>query len=189
LEGAENKLHRKSIRLRDFDYSEEGAYFITACTKARVPYFTTFPQLSSILETELINLIDRFPSLIIDAFVVMPNHLHVVLFINGPAVGAGLVPAQQSIAMTTPTIGQMFGAYKSLCVKKWSDYLKQNNLSGEYSFWQRNYYEHVIRNQRELNLIREYIAYNPVNWTFDNENPDQVYNKELLMKWGWLEKT
>jgi putative transposase len=156
LDNTEKKLHRKSIRLKDYDYSEEGAYFITACTKERAPYFA--------------------------------NHLHVILFLDKTSV-AGLVPAQQTTSMVTPTIGKMFGAYKSLCVKKWSDYFNQNNLSGEYSFWQRNDYEHIIRNQRELNLIREYIAYNPVNWTNDNENPDQVYNDEHLKKWGWLEKT
>ena len=78
--------------------------------------------------------------------------------------GAGARPA--------PTIGKIIGEFKSMCVRDWLRYIKENNLNLRGKFWQRNYYEHVIRSEAELMRIREYIVNNPLRWEYDRENPD-----------------
>jgi len=70
-------------------------------------------------------------------------------------------------ARGAPTIGQIIGGFKSLCVTEWLKYIKQNNLNISGKFWQRNYYEHIIRDEQELNRIQEYIINNPKNWKTD----------------------
>ncbi len=111
---------------------------------------------------------------------VMPNHIHGILVLADD-VGATLVVAQNgarvvqgragaSPAPTRPTLGNVVGAFKSLCTIMWLNYIKQNNLNVVGKFWQRNYYEHIIRNENELNRIREYIVSNPFRWKFDREN-------------------
>jgi hypothetical protein len=57
------------------------------------------------------------------------------------------------------------------------------------AIWQRNYYEHVIRSEEELNLVREYITFNPLKWSYDRNNPNRVDDSEYLKKWQWLERT
>ncbi|MDP6550045.1 MAG: transposase [Dehalococcoidia bacterium] len=140
----------------------------------------------------------RFPGVSIDAFVVMPNHTHGILVWTAPA-GAPLVDAQPDAAMMTgvgppvqcdtamtpvgapgqeattrvaPTLGDVVGAYKSLTTV---EYVRGVKTMGWQAFsgrlWQRNYYEHVIRDERSLRLIREYIANNPRQWDQDRENP------------------
>ncbi len=90
-----NKYHRRSIRLKNYDYSENGAYFITICTKSKAHYFAQYPALKQIVESEWDLIPERFPSVAIDAFVTMPNHIHgiIVLHANDGDVGAGLDPA------------------------------------------------------------------------------------------------
>jgi putative transposase len=79
----ERKL-RKSLRLKDYDYSRAGAYFITMCTESRKPYFEKFPELQEILQTQWSELEATFPEIKLDEFVVMPNHIHGIIFIAGP---------------------------------------------------------------------------------------------------------
>jgi putative transposase len=67
-------------------------------------------------------------------------------------------------------------------------YIKQNKLNESGTFWQRNYYQHVIRDEKELNLVREYIINNPLQWSFYGDNPEHIYNREYLEKWRWPEK-
>lgn len=70
---------------------------------------------------------------------------------------------------------------------KWAKYLSQNGETIGESIWQRNYYEHVIRNEVELNLTREYVIFNSSKWSFDRENPDQILDVDYSKKWHWLE--
>jgi putative transposase len=181
------ELHRQSIRLKSFNYSEAGGYFLTTCTKSREPYFVKYPELKQIAESEIVNLPERYASIIVDTFIVMPNHIHAILFLVQPESKTGVEPIQKTGTKVVPTIGQIFGAYKSICVKKWSEHQAAHYLDRSATFWQRNYYEHVIRNERELNSIREYIVYNPMNWEFDRDNPDHIYNEKVTRQWAWLE--
>jgi REP element-mobilizing transposase RayT len=109
----------------------------------------------------------------------MPNHIHGIIRIKN--VGAGLAPALNKngfinratarVAPTNWTLGKIVGIYKSKCCTEWLKYLKNNKINEIGSFWQRNYYEHIIRNEMELGKIREYIRINPMIWERDRNNP------------------
>ncbi|TAJ95188.1 MAG: hypothetical protein EPO31_02080 [Gammaproteobacteria bacterium] len=118
----------------------------------------------------------REKEVILDEFIVMPNHIHgIVVTANDEFVGAGLVPALDGFRATTrvaPRLGDVIGAYKSLSSV---NYIRGIKSSGWPSFrgrlWQRNYHEHIIRNEKYLNYIREYVLDNPLRWGLDRENP------------------
>jgi REP element-mobilizing transposase RayT len=169
--------HRKSIRLKGYDYSQNGAYFLTICTRNRELYFETYSGLKEIVEQNWVKLPGRYPNLVLDEFIIMPNHIHGIITVGatlavalnnraGARPGAGARPA--------PTVGEIIGTFKSLCVNDWLIYLKENKIDEAGKFWQRNYYEHIIRNENQLTKIREYIQNNPLKWSLDRENPDRI---------------
>ena len=167
---------RKSIRLPEFDYSSPGAYFLTMCTIHRDMVFEQFLELGDIVRTEWYGIPDRFPQAELDAFVIMPNHIHGIVFLRECPVGATLAVAQESYnlhdgvkaaARAAPTIGSIVGAFKSLCVHHWLKHVKANGVAAVGAFWQKNYYEHVIRTEEELNRCREYVINNPQKWQLD----------------------
>jgi putative transposase len=180
-------FHRRSIRLRGYDYSQNGAYFITICAKSRELCFERYRELQEIVKQQWEELPQRFPDLILDEFTIMPNHIHGILIVGvgRPAenVGATLAVAQnngagarpeRAGARPAPTVGEIIGTFKSLCIHDWLTYIKENEIDTVAKFWQRNYYEHVIRNEDELNKIREYIRNNPLKWDLDKENPGRT---------------
>ena len=135
---------------------------------------------------------NRFPSITIDTFVVMPNHLHGIIIINrraqdgsvgAPLVGAQLVGAQLVGAqlvgaqlvgaqLAQTTLGDIIGAYKSLTTVEYTRGVKVMKwIPFHRRLWQRNYYEHIIRHDDSLRDIRQYIINNPGQWAFDKENP------------------
>jgi putative transposase len=79
------------------------------------------------------------------------------------------------------------GAYKSLVMNKWINHIKRNKLNILGSIWQRNYYEHIVRSENELGLVREYVICNSLKWLFDSENPECISDQEYSKKWQWLE--
>ncbi len=181
---------RRSIRLKDYDYSENGAYFVTICTKAKEPYFDRYPELKKIVESEWDRIPEKFPVVFLDSFVVMSNHIHGIIFIDKEHknVGAGLEPAlPRATSRVAPTLGTIVGTFKSLSLRRWAKYLEGNHSKLVDTIWQRNYYEHIIRDENELNLVREYIVFNPFKWSFDMDNPDHIYDEEYTKRWKWLE--
>jgi REP element-mobilizing transposase RayT len=172
-----DKHHRNSTRLRTFDYASSGAYFITSCAHQRE---CTFGQVlegrmecndvgNIILETW--NAIPgHFSSVTLDEFVVMPNHIHGIVQIGyGPAVGAqhaaplhGAVPRSN---VAPGSLGAIVRSFKSAVTKRINDSRGTPGLP----VWQRNYHDRVIRDDRELNAVRDYIASNPANWSRDLE--------------------
>jgi REP element-mobilizing transposase RayT len=179
--------HRRSIRLKGYDYSQSGAYFVTMCTKDRALYFEEYRGLQEIVRRQWEELPQRFPDLSLDEFIIMANHIHGIFI-----VGAGLAPALSGLAPAlshratarvaptisvdrpAPTVGEIAGTFKSLCIHDWLTYIKEKKIDAVGKFWQRNYYEHVIRSEDELNKIREYIRNNPLKWSLDRENPERV---------------
>jgi putative transposase len=180
--------HRRSIRLKGYDYSRPGAYFITLCTQDR---FCLFGEVvdgemrlndpGRLVRTEWEMLPRRFPNVELDAFVVMPNHLHgIIVIIDANRVGAGLVPAQNDRATledgattrVAPTVGDIIGVFKSRITVEYTRGVKTSGWPPfRGNLWQRNYYEHIIRSEESLNRVREYIANNPLQWELDRENP------------------
>ena len=177
--------HRRSIRLQGYDYTQSGAYFLTVVVQDRLCLFgdVVDQEMRTNEAGEMVRrvwerLSGRFPCIQLDAFVVMPNHVHGILLIDQP-VGAPLVGAHRGAISPTrattgvaPTLGAVVGAYKSLTTRA---YIEGVNAGAWPSFrkrlWQRNYYEHVVRNDASLAELRQYILDNPARWAFDRENP------------------
>ena len=188
-------VRRRSLRLEGFDYSKEGAYFVTICTRNRECLFGAvvdgemrLNNVGRVVQTVWGGLSDRFPTIELDAFVVMPNHVHGI-FVVGAAlappkrrkVGAGLALPVGGAASSAPTrfasttLGTVVRAFKSISAMGVNRLLSR---SGQ-SLWQRSYYEHVIRTEQSLNRTREYIATNPLRWQLDRENPGRKGEDEF----------
>lgn len=170
---------RRSIRLKDYDYSRDGAYFVTICTHHRDCCFERFVPLRCIVETQWRSIPERFPGVMLDEYVLMPNHFHGIMVLcrdtprgcpDSDHLQAGY-PHNRAPARGAPTLGEVVGSFKSLCVTDWLKIIKAENLDAVGKFWQSNYYEHVIRNEAEMKRIRQYIADNPLRWEMDRENP------------------
>ena len=160
--------NRKSIRIPNFDYSSPGSYFITICTHQMHEIFGKIVDEKMIMnemgETAKKYWIDipiHYPHMELDEFVIMPNHVHGIINIIDDITVWSQDPVtrinrfQQIIPRSICTA---IRGYK-LGVTKWA----RNNTS-HYTVWQRNYFEHIINNDDELDRIRDYIQYNPLNW-------------------------
>ncbi len=181
------KHNRRSIRLKGYDYSRQGAYFVTICTQNRECLFGNIQQNKMILNHagEMVletwnELSIKCPSIVIDESIIMPNHVHVIICIVGaPLVGALPWDARQGGQKTragtrpAPTVlGNVVGIFKSISTHQYAINVNANNwppFPGK--LWLRNYYEHIIRTENEINRIRHYITNNPLQWDNDKNNP------------------
>jgi REP element-mobilizing transposase RayT len=192
------KHHRRSIRLKGYDYHNAGAYFVTICTKNR-EHVLDDPIVNGIINDVWLALTSWFPTIVLDEFVVMPNHIHFILWLIDP-VGVSLADTQTADTQTgtgaspvptvttgwviprsekinaAPALGDVVGAFKSLVFKVYLDWIEIHDPSRRAKFWQRNYYEHIVRNERELNAIRQYVMDNPKNWKMDRDNLENKGN-------------
>ena len=157
---------RKHPRLDNYDYSSAGAYFVTICTQNRccllsrvvgrglAPAETIgieYTAFGEIAEKQLFLLEDRYPYLAVDQFVIMPNHIHAIMILNGGAAGAS----------PRPTITDIVCAYKSLTTRE----CKKNGFEGK--LFQTSFYEHIIRGRKDYEEIVKYIYENPLRWYYD----------------------
>lgn len=169
------KHHRRSIRLKDYDYTQAGAYFITLCVENRACVLGDVidgeMQLSpsgAIVADAWEWLAQQYPYVAIDEYVVMPNHFHGIIVVDAPTVGAVREPPNEP--PTSPPrkpLGRLIGAFKTVSTKR----INELNTTPGISFWQRNYYEHIIRHENALDRIRGYIIRNPMKWAIDRQNP------------------
>jgi len=174
------KHHRRSIRLKGYEYTRAGAYFVTICTKDRACLFgdvsdgvTRLNQMGHIVRQCWLAIPDHFPHVLLDEFVVMPNHVHGIIVIMAThIVGARhAVPLQfgkqEQFAKPVPgSIPTIVRSFKSAATKR----INEHRGTPGAPVWQHNYYEHIIRNDGSLHRIREYIATNPLRWHLDREN-------------------
>lgn len=197
------KHHRQSIRLPGYDYSQSGAYFVTICTQGRECVLED-PIVSAIIIDVWYALPRWFPSIDLDEFVIMPNHTHFIVWIlpvgtnagvgterteaipaTLPDVGATLAVAPKANKRTwiipqptavnlTPTLGDVVGSFKSLVFKVYLDWIGANDPTRRAKFWQRSYYEHIIRSEAQLHAIRRYIRENPLKWALDPDNSQNL---------------
>lgn len=178
MAGYHNQHNRRSIRLLGYDYTQLGAYFVTLVTHERKCLFggimdgqIKFSPLGRIAEEQWLKIHARFPSWEIDAFVIMPNHTHGVL-IKRPLPGAapeikpGTPDGSLRPYVTTDSLGAVMRSYKSAVAFRYH----QSMASLEVPLWQRNYYEHIIRDDEDLDRIRLYILENRLRWADDEEN-------------------
>ena len=170
---------RRSVRLKGFDYARPGAYFVTICTRERELLFENTAY-KTIIFDEWHRTAAVRSHIHLDEFVCMPNHIHGIIVFIEP-VGARRCLAQDKGAthrvaptkkIQSDSLGAIIGQFKSITTKR----INQLRDTMELSIWQRSYYEHVIRNEDELNRIRQYIHDNPLNWETDEENPNRKTN-------------
>ncbi len=154
---------RPSLRLPDYDYAQPGGYFVTICTLDRVCRFgeirdgeMCLNDAGRMISTVWEALPQRFPHVTLDAFVVMPNHLHGIVMIQEYRAGQGL--------------GQIIGAFKSIATSRYIAGVRRDGWQRfDGRLFQDNYFEHVIRNAASLDRIRQYILANPLRWEDDPE--------------------
>jgi REP element-mobilizing transposase RayT len=220
-----NIHHRHSIRLKGYDYSQAGLYFVTICCQDRLCRFgkirkgeplrspeMVLNEFGEIACHEWIKLPERYPKISLDVFQIMPNHFHGIIALNDVGATLAVAPNNATVApnnmvapnnaitqnnavaidnaviqnnaitidntiaikgagaspapTVTATVGNIVGAYKSLVMNKCLEICKSKN---EYmgKFWQRNYYEHIIRNEKSYQNISDYIINNPAKWRED----------------------
>jgi putative transposase len=161
--------HRKSIRLANHNYHQPGSYFITICSHNRAAIFSTIRDNVSHLSIygEVINncwhvIPKHFPTIRSDSFVIMPNHIHGIIHIDDWDKNKPVIP--ESVSSLKPSsLSSIVASFKSASTK----FIRKriNNTSVE--VWQRNYYDRVIRNEKELLEVCQYIEANPFKWSED----------------------
>lgn len=186
--------HRRSIRLQGYDYSLPGAYFVTLVTRGRELLFGKIAagemipsQFGRLVERAWLDLPRHYPQVTLDVFCLMPNHMHGIIVLVDSMGRGGSARAGQGYRehwidagdeaimrevtrpleneLTRHGIPEIVRALKSYSSRRINH---ARNTPGK-SVWQRNYYEHIVRNERELEAIRAYILGNPLNWEDDPE--------------------
>ena len=166
-----NRYRIESIHLKNWDYSSDGFYYITVCTKDRQHIFGDIINGKMLLSAHgeivkkcWVDLPDHYINLILDVFVIMPNHIHGIMIIdNDRIVETGLKPVS-TYNGTRHGIFEFIRAIKTFSSKRMN---KLDDTSGK-TRWQSRFYDHIIRNEKNLTAIREYIENNPTNWEKDD---------------------
>jgi len=208
--------HRRSIRLQGYDYSQNGAYYVTLCTQNRECLFgeivngeMILNEYGKIVEQCWNNLSNHYDNIELDAYVIMPNHFHGIILITDTVDNVGAIhelplhelplhespihespihespihesPIHESPIHESPQqrrkmlLPKIVGRFKTNSAKQ----INQMRNTPGISVWQRNYYEHIIRNDKSLENIRNYIINNPSEWYYDDYNPKKVkYEKQ-----------
>ena len=160
----ENFFQRKSPRLRDYNYSEEGAYFVTICTQNRLHLFGDILNdemvrnaLGNIVHDWWLKVEQKYDDITLDDFVVMPNHLHGIVVIN------------RYEASDHTSLSRVMQWFKTMTS---NTYIRGAN-AGQWSWagstlWQRSFHDHIIRDERGLNALRQYVLSNPALWDKDS---------------------
>lgn len=162
---------RKSPRLPGYDYSQSATYFITICTGQRQHLFGEIRDGVMVLNTAgevaaacWLSIPEHYPAVTLDAFVVMPNHTHGIVFLQG----------EQTSFKTI--LGQVVNAYKGAVTAR----IRTQQQLGDLIIWQSRYHDHIIRDEADLNRIRAYVKNNPANWredTFFAEVEDDTHDE------------
>jgi REP element-mobilizing transposase RayT len=178
--------HRRSIRLKHFDYSSRGAYFLTICVHNRSCLFgevcdgkVHLNERGKMIDETWRGLPRYLPGLTIDQSVVMPNHLHGIVWVGARPEGSEgrtqrSAPTEDDSPPTSaPTFPQVVQRFKTFTTNEYAKRVRTSHwpaFSGR--LWQTNYFEHIIRDDPSLESIRYYIENNPARWASDAENPD-----------------
>ena len=170
---ASQSPRRRNLRLRNYDYTQAGFYFVTICVQNRQSLFgeiidgiMQFNSTGTLVEQAWQDLPNHYPHVELDKFVVMPNHFHGIVVLTNPPVGACLKPAPKK----RHGLPEIVRAFKTFSAR----HINETRQTTGVSVWQRNYYEHVIRNDADYQRIAEYIESNPAKWADDSLHPDNA---------------
>ena len=156
---------RKNLRLKYYDYSSAGAYFITICTQNRrqilsqivggdvpdAPKSVELLPQGKIVDKYINQLNEYYDNILVDKYVIMPNHIHIILFIFENGSSRTSTPTRQH-----STVSQFVSTLKRFCNKEYG-----------FNVWQRHFYDHVIRNRKDYEEHTKYIYENPIQWYYD----------------------
>jgi REP element-mobilizing transposase RayT len=180
--------HRRSIRLKGYDYAQEGLYFITLCCQDRLHLFGNITNsimcinpIGAIVETEWLNTANIRDNIVLHEHIIMPNHLHGIIEITKNKT---IKEDNKGFSSPTQTIGSIIRGYKIATIKQIKDYIKDTSkddrkgelqfaptaltiINLDYRIWQRNYYEHIIKDEKAYHNISNYIIHNPSKWEDD----------------------
>jgi REP element-mobilizing transposase RayT len=164
---------RKPLRLKGYDYSQAGAYFVTICAKDRKHLFGRIlgetmeaNTYGHIVEESWRDIPNHGRGVELDEFILMPNHIHgiVVIFDDIPSVGVGSEP----VPTKRHSLSEIIRGFKTFSARR----INEIRATPGTPVWQRGFFEHIIRNEKSLTHIREYITSNPQRWMLDKEIPD-----------------
>ena len=194
FDNSQDRHHRRSIRLQGYDYSQAGAYYVTIVTQGRECLFGEvinsemyINDYGSIVQKWWDEIPIHFPNVELGMFVIMPNHIHGIIFITAERRGEVLSPRDnpnnnnldknvdgtsnqggKTPPLHNPTLGQIVAYFKYQSTKEMNRIETENAIT---KFWQRNYYEHIIRDEKDLQNKTDYIEANPMLWDEDDNNP------------------
>lgn len=161
-----DKYRIPTSRLPNWDYSDNGYYFITICTKDKEIFFGNIlnnkmclSRIGEIANKCWFEIPNHFPCVELDEFVVMPNHVHGIIIIRNFRCRDGACP----VSTKRNTLGNIVGSFKSVVTK----YINSHQLTFG---WQPRFYEHIIRNEKEFYRVKQYVKNNPINWEVDRNN-------------------
>ncbi|MBU4305803.1 MAG: transposase [Candidatus Omnitrophica bacterium] len=173
---------RKPTRLKEYDYSNSGWYFVTICSYNRSNIFGEYKNIvgaglvsarnninlstiGQIIDNRWNDIPNQYENVALDQYIIMPNHIHGIMIINNID--------KREEASPSPTISDIICSFKSKSTMEYLNYLKRNNIHMPMHIWQRSFYDHIIQNNKSLHKIREYIVNNPATWDNDEHNPDK----------------
>ncbi|MFH1288006.1 MAG: transposase [bacterium] len=161
---------RKQNRLKEYDYSTPGYYFVTICANDKIEQFglitenkMTLNTLGVIVKNTWLEIPAHFNNIVLGQYIIMPNHIHGIIIINNP-VGNGHARSVNNHTKNN-NLSVIVGSFKSAVTKR----INQLNNTTPFK-WQKSFHDHIIRIDQSLNKIQEYIIYNPVNWDMDEHN-------------------
>ena len=178
---------KKQYRRKGYDYSQDGYYFVTICAKNREIFFGDIAGEKMIL-SEIGQIADKFwqeipihfPFVKLDEYIVMPNHVHGIIQIDNDTtrVGTGQCPVPTVVnnggskfgRVTPKSLSSIIGSYKSIVTKTTNLQIPDSGFA-----WQSLFHDRIIRNENELNCIRQYITDNPLRWELDRNNQENLY--------------
>jgi putative transposase len=202
--------HRSSRRLKGYDYSQAGAYFITVCTCNRgcllgeiADRAMRLNDAGRMMQDVWDDIPTHYAGIDTDAFIIMPNHIHAVVVIVGATPcgrpdsnNEGQAQGPAPMGNKTLSLADVVHRFKTMTTKRYTNGVKQNGWPAfPGRLWQRNYYEHVIRDEDDLNRIRQYVMDNPACWAEDENNPDfipaqadgSIVVPEEMRPYNWFE--
>ena len=180
------KYRVQSARLKNWDYTSNGYYYVTICTYERIEYFgkikngvVMLSDIGKIADTCWLSIPEYFPFASLDGYVIMPNHIHGIIAIdNGTFRGRDAIYRVSNPShMRSNSLSKIIRWYKGRVT------IETNIAGGANFYWQSRFYDHVIRNDKTLGLIRKYVTENPLCW---NEDEDNAKNKAVSRKWEEL---
>jgi REP element-mobilizing transposase RayT len=163
-------VKRKRIRLKDYDYSRFGFYFVTICLNERNEILSKISDGKNVLTEfgqiveEILNNLPKYYNIEIDSYIIMPDHIHIIIIVDNDP------PEEEKISTKIKTLSGIIGRFKSYSTKQIRPLLK----SSQHFEWQKSFYDRIIRNEKELYQIRKYIQENPLRWEIEKYYPENL---------------